>query len=144
MIRTTIFIEKYDWVVQCFISVTHYAADDIVDTIEGIGCTGKTLRDAERKLRAGEINAGLTYTSYRDRHSVMVTSLADSAAEQFNTTTHEIAHVCAHIANVVGIDPASEEFAYLVGDLSMAIFPKIRKLLCDCCRKKRHHGPQFN
>lgn len=34
MIRATIFIEKYDWVVECFISVTHYAADEILDTID--------------------------------------------------------------------------------------------------------------
>lgn len=136
MIKAKIYVERYDWVVECYISVTHYACAEILASMKAIGCNGKTLQQAGRKLSSGEVNGGLTYTSNRARRSVMVTSLADSAAQQFNTITHEIAHVCAHIASREGIDPASEEFAYLVGDFSMEIFPKVKGLLCECCRKK--------
>lgn len=136
MIRAKIYVERYEWVVDCYISVTHYACAEILESMRDIGCDGSTLRRAGRKLSSGEINGGLTYTNHRARRSVMVTSLADSAKQQFNTITHEIAHVCAHIASSEGIDMASEEFAYLVGDFSMMLFPKVKGLLCECCRKK--------
>ena len=136
MIRATIYIEQCDWVVDCYISVTHYACKEILANLRRIGCRGRVYINAKQKLNRGALNGGLTYTSYKDRHSVMVTSLAKSVKEQFNTITHEIAHVCAHIAEGVGINPASEEFAYLVGDFSMMLFPKIKGLLCECCRKK--------
>ena len=135
MIRTNIYLERYDWMVRCYIAVTHYACDDILATIRRMGCRGKIYDDAKNNLCNGAINSGLTYTSFRKRESVMVTAIADSAKEQYNTLSHEIAHVCAHIAEGVGIDPSSEEYAYLVGDFSMALFPKVKRLLCDCCRQ---------
>jgi hypothetical protein len=137
MIRANIYIKKYDWVVHCFISVTHYANDEILANLMRIGCRGGVYADAKEKLNRGEINGGLTYTSYRTKQSVMVTSLAESAEEQFNTITHEVAHVCAHIAQECDIPFESEEFAYLVGDFSMALFPKVKDLLCECCRNKK-------
>jgi hypothetical protein len=136
MIRANIYIEKYDWVVYCYISVTHYSNEEILENLKRIGCRGVVYLDAKEKLNRGEINGGLTYTSYKNRGSVMVTSIAESADEQFNTITHEVAHVCAHIAQECGILFESEEFAYLVGDLSMTLFPKIKDLLCECCRSK--------
>lgn len=136
MIRAKIYVERYDWVVDVYVSVTHYACAEILANMRAIGCDGATLRRAGRKLSSGEINGGLTYTNHRARRSVMVTSLAESAAQQFNTITHEIAHVCAHIASAEGIDMASEKFAYLVGDFSMMLFPKVKRLLCECCKKK--------
>lgn len=139
MIRTRIYIKRYDWLVTCYIAVTHYATEDILEDLRSIGCRGKNYQDAEAKLRKGEVNAGMTYTSYRNMESVMVTSIADSAAEQMNTITHEIAHVCAHIAYAMDIDMASEEYAYMVGDVSMAIFPKVNHLLCERCRKNNHN-----
>lgn len=137
MIKVNLYIDRYDWVVNCYISVTHYACEEILANLRRIECRGNVYLDAKEKLYSGELNGGLTYSSYRTRQSVMVTSIAESAKEQFNTITHEIAHVCAHIAEEIGISLASEEFAYLVGDLSMMLFPKIKGLLCDCCRKKR-------
>ncbi len=136
MIRAKIYVERYDWVVDVYVSVTHYATEEILANLRLIGCRGVTYGKARRKLMSGELNGGLTYTNHRARRSVMVTSLAESAAEQFNTITHEIAHVCAHIASSEAINPASEDFAYLVGDFSMEIFPKVKGLLCECCRKK--------
>lgn len=136
MIRAKIYIEEYDWEVFCYISVTHYATSEILANLRRIGCRGDTYLSAKEKLNRGEINGGLTYSSYRTKQTVMVTSIADSAAEQLNTITHEIAHVCAHISQWCGIDFEGEEFAYLVGDFSMCLFPKVKHLLCDCCKTK--------
>ena len=101
MIRAKIYIEKYDWEVFCYISVTHYATNEILANLRRIGCKEDIYLSAKEKLNRGEINGGLTYTSYRTKQTVMVTSIADSAAEQLNTITHEIAHVCALYRNGV-------------------------------------------
>lgn len=136
MIKTKLYIEKYDWVVTAYVAVTHYETDQILFDLRRIGCSGDTYDKAEGKLRENEINSGLTYSSKTDRESVMVTALSSSTKQQFNTICHEICHVCAHIASVENIDTTSEEFAYLVGDLSMDIFPDIKHLLCNGCRIK--------
>ena len=44
-----------------------------------------------------------------------------------------------HIAKEYGIDPQSEEYAYIVGDLGSKMFPYASKFMCDCCRKKVYH-----
>lgn len=136
MKRAKIYIDKYDWLVTAYIAITHYEADQILCDLRSIGCYGDTFLVADKKLNENELDSGLTYSSYKDRESVMVTALASSTKQQFNTITHEICHVCAHIAKEVGIDVYSEEFAYLVGDFSMELFPYIKNLLCNCCRKK--------
>lgn len=66
---------------------------------------------------------------------VIVTAQTESPDEFFNSLVHEICHCAIHIANVLYIDKNSEEFAYLMGDLNMTIFPHIKHLLCDCCRE---------
>lgn len=136
MIKLRVHIKKYDWTVNCYIAVTHYNSDEIVLQLWNLGCDGETLLKAEHSLRENKLNTGLTYSSTVYRESIMVTSIAKDSAEQFNTLTHEIAHVCVHIANASYINKNSENFAYLIGDLSMALFPRIKHLLCDCCRDK--------
>lgn len=137
MIKCSAYIEKYDWWVYCFIAVSHYDVDEILACLSAIGCDGYTMLDAEMKLRENELNSGLTYSSRVNRASVMVTAIADSAEQQFNTFIHEICHVGCHIANASYIDKNTEEFAYLLGDFSMSLFPKVKGLLCDCCRSKK-------
>ena len=137
MIKKRIYIQKYDWLVSCYIAVSHYDTDDILLDLWRIGCDEGNMYRAEEKLRENALNSGLTYTSNRNRESVMVTALSSDASEQFNTLTHEVCHVCAHIAREEDIDVHSEEFAYLVGDFSMALFPFVKSLLCDCCRTKK-------
>lgn len=136
MIKTRIYIDKYDWWVNCYIAVTHYDIEDIIRLLWHLGCDGATFNKAKRNLRENNINTGLTYSSFKDRESVMVTSLCNDAKEQFNTICHEIVHVCVHISNASYVDKNSEEFAYMVGDLSMVLYPKIKNLLCECCRNK--------
>lgn len=138
MIKCSVYIDKYDWWVYCFIAVSHYDVNEILACLTACGCDSYTLFDADEKLRENALNSGLTYSSYSNRASVLVTAIADSAEEQFNTFTHEICHVCCHIANASYINKNDEEFAYLTGDLSMALFPKVKHLLCDCCRSKRN------
>jgi len=135
MVKVHIILDNYDWDVYCYFAVTHYDVDDIMEHLWDIGCDGKFAYRAYKNLSENKLNSGLTYSSPVKRTSVIVTAITDSADEFFNSLTHEVSHCACHIANTMYINKDAEEFAYLIGDLNMAVFPHVKHLLCDCCRK---------
>ena len=135
MIRTTLFLPKYDWVVYCYIAVDEYYTYEILDKMRTIGADNRVLARAHRNLIAGSLNNGLTYSNPTMKKSVWVVALTSSAKEFFNTIVHEIRHLQQHIANEYDIDHNSEEACYLCGDIACLLFPYCRELLCDHCRK---------
>jgi hypothetical protein len=66
----------------------------------------------------------------------MVVARTSSAAEFFNSVTHEFCHLAGQIANIIGVDRAGEEVAYMVGEMARDFYPGVKHLLCDCCRSK--------
>ena len=135
MVRVHVILDNYAWELFCFFSATHYDTDEIMEHLWEIGCDGSYAYKAYQNLSANKLNSGLTYSSPVRRKSVIVTAQTESPDEFFNSLVHEISHCAIHIANVLYIDKNSEEFAYLMGDLNMTIFPHIKHLLCDCCRE---------
>lgn len=100
------------------------------------GCRGYSLRKAYRNLTEGNLNTGLTYSSFRNHETVMVLSLT-STPEQFqNSFDHEKGHLCRHISQAFGIAPYGEEAQYLSGYVGQKMFPVARKFLCKHCRKE--------
>jgi hypothetical protein len=41
-----------------------------------------------------------------------------------------------HICHELNIDPFSEEFQYLVGEIGLLMFPVAKRFLCEHCRDK--------
>ena len=136
MIRHTFVIWEHSWTVRTYFAVTGYWADEILGHLFRLGADMDTMRSAAKNLRRGQFNTGLTYTSPWNRETVMVVALASSGAEFFNSLLHEMKHLEEQIGQVIGIDPKSEQAAYFRGGVAREVFPHIRHLLCDCCRKK--------
>lgn len=136
MIRVTLYISKYDWVVDCYFAVDCYYANEIVTKCHKLGASDSTLADVWAKLSSGELNGGITYSNYRTRESVLVTQLTSSADEFFDSFVHETGHLATHIAIADGINLEGEEVRYIQGDVARALFPSCRKLMCECCRKR--------
>ena len=136
MIRHTFVIWEHDWIVRAYFAVNGYWADEILGHLQRIGADMDTMRSAARNLRSGQLNTGLTYTSPWNRETIMVVARASSGAEFFNSLLHEMKHLEEQIGSARGIDPKSEEAAYFRGGGAREIYPHIRHLLCDCCRKK--------
>lgn len=134
MIRQTIDIKALDWQVMIFYAVDTYYVDEIMSALVYAGAKGHILDDAFRSLSVGKLNSGLTYSG--NRHTVMVTQLTSSAEEFFDSFIHELEHVASHIIEANGIDPYSEDAAYLKGDLARLMFRECKTLMCDCCRHK--------
>lgn len=137
MIRQKIYIEKYDWVVHAYFAVTTYYTEEIMDKLWDLGCDGETMGVAHKNLDKGDLNTGLCYSNYRRRESVLVISKTTSSEQFLNSLHHELIHLQSHIAQVYRLRPTGEAVAYLSGDIIMQMYPRVKHLLCDCCRKKK-------
>lgn len=135
MLVQNIYLEDYDWCVKIFYAVSTYYIGEILGELESIGCNNKELEKAEDILSTGDYNIGLTYSSLLRRCSVIVIGLTTSPAEFQNTFDHEKGHLAMHISQELKIDPFSEEYQYLVGEIGLQMFSVAKYFLCEHCRK---------
>lgn len=134
MIIQEFYLKKVGWHVKVFYSVTCYYVYEILEALREIGCHGRTLEDAYRKLYDCELDTGLTFSNTDLRESVIVIATSSSAAEFNNSLQHEQRHLERHITDSLGIDPNSEDAAYIAGDIACAMFSHAKHLMCDKCR----------
>ena len=121
MIHYEIYFDKYDWSIEVFIVLSHPQIDRILRSVKSAGCSEKVLDLAENNLHE-EFNSGFTYSNTEFRKSIMVVNKSSSMVEFINTYNHEKNHVEMHICEELGIDPYSEEAAYLSGDMAQQLF----------------------
>lgn len=135
MIRQKIYLRKYDWTVYCYYAVSTYYVDEIMEKLWGIGVDASSAKQAYQNLSAGDLDTGLCYSNYKLHKSVMVVSKASSPAEFFNSLVHENRHLTSHIAKTFNLLSTGEEVAYLSGEISREIYPRVCHLLCNCHNK---------
>ena len=137
MIRQKITLPDYDnWTIYAYYATTRYAVDEIMERLWEIGVDANNARQAFENLSMGNLNTGLCYSNYSMRKSVLVIALTSSPAEFINSWHHELEHLESHIGKVFNLDPTGEDIAYLSGELAMEMYPRIKHLICDCCRHK--------
>ena len=137
MIRQKITLPDYDnWTIYAYYATTRYAVDEIMERLWEIGVDANNARQAFDNLSRGNLNTGLCYSNYSMRKSVLVIALTSSPAEFINSWHHELEHLESHIGKAFNLDPTGEDIAYLSGELAMEMYPRIKHLLCDCCRHK--------
>ena len=140
MITQSFYLDDWDWYVTVYYAVDTYYMDDILGNLEEIGCSDKKIDEIAEKLTSQQYNTGLTYSNLKGRCSVVVIGLTSTPAEFQNTFDHEKGHLAMHIAEVDGIDPFSEEFQYLTGEIGQLMFPVAKNFLCVHCRIKLKGG----
>lgn len=136
MITQDIYIPEYDWHVRIYYAVSTYWADRIASDMRRIGCYGIQLDRAYSILVKGDLNTGITYSNFKLGETVMVISLTSTPAEFLNSWEHEKNHLARHIEQAYGIDPYSEEAAYLEGEIAQKMFPVAKMFICEHCRGK--------
>lgn len=137
MIRQKITLSKYhDWEIYAYYAVTTYYIDEILEHLWNIGIDGSNALNAYNNLSKNSLNSGLCYSNYAKKKTVIVVAKSSSAKEFLNSMAHEASHACTHVATALHIDLRSEDYAYMVGDLCMEMYDKVKHLLCDCCRNK--------
>jgi len=117
MIHYEVHFDKYRWSVEVFIILSQPNIEDIMSAVEHAGGSQKVLKQAYANLME-DYNSGFTYTSSKYRKSIMVVNRSSSMEEFINTYNHEKNHVEMHMCEELGIDPYSEEAAYLSGNMA--------------------------
>jgi hypothetical protein len=138
MIRQVAYLPHYDWTIKAYFAVTGYWVNEIMAELAYAGANEEEMRLSYISLISGNLNEGICFSGEDSHTSIMVVAKTSSAAEFYNSTTHEFCHLAGQIAQIVGVDPAGEEVAYMVGDMARDFYPSIKHLLCDGCRKGKH------
>lgn len=121
MIRQRVDLHECDWYVTIFYDVRPQDTDKIMDALCHMGCADRHLHKAERLLRSGVPNEGLTYSSPYARESVIAVGHASSPLELCNTLLHEVDHLQVAICKADGLRTDGEDAAYLMGDITESI-----------------------
>lgn len=138
MIRQVAYLPEYDWVIKAYFAVSSYWVNEIMAELAFAGADEEQMWKSYDSLMSGNLDEGICFSGADTRTSILVVAKTSSAAEFYNSTTHEFCHLAAQIAQIIGVDPAGEEVAYMVGEMARDFYPSIKHLLCDCCRKNKH------
>ena len=136
MVTTGFYLGNRDWWVMCQLDVS--TTDDLRDVHEAlisVGCPDYKAREVCMTL--SQPNRGYTLTDYEGRYSLMFIGRTTDASQMYDSIQHECKHVVEHISNYYGVDPKSEEAAYLAGELGRKLFPAVAYVLCPRCEHAR-------
>ena len=139
MIHERLYIEKYDWVADCFFEVRGVDdASHILSLLQAIGTSRSVYQRARRHLMSGKRDTGFTFSSYSIRESVVIIGETSSHEEALNTFSHELRHLADDIMKASDMPLHGEPAAYLTGDIAMALFTSVVKVICGCkeCSEK--------
>ena len=142
MIRKVAYLPEYDWVIKAYFAVSSYWTDEILAELWNAGANEEEMYKSYLCLSSGNLDEGICYSGKYSRTSVLVVAKTSSAAEFFNSATHEFCHLAGQIANIIKVDRAGEEMAYMVGEMARDFYPSVRHVLCDGCRKGKHKVPR--
>lgn len=132
MHRKKLPIRRYGWRTTVLCGARSSDSEAILGLMRRLGASDKDLYAAESMLRKSAPNFGLTFSSFPNRESVVVIGVAESSSEYFNTVVHESFHLSKHIAQCDGIDPYSEDAAYITGDFVQRVYTEFGDQLCLC------------
>jgi hypothetical protein len=137
MIKVVVHNKKWNWTIHAFFAVNEYHVDEIMELLWMLDCDARMAQKAYSNLSSGELDNGLCYSNYRHRETVFVVAKTSSADEFANSLYHELTHLQAHFCETLHLRPTGEDVAYFTGEFIREIYPKIKHLLCDCCRTKK-------
>lgn len=109
------------WCIDIYYDAKPSNATEILDALWDLGCEKQHLYKAERLLRSGVDNEGLTYSNPYERRSIIVCGHTSSPFELCSTLFHEIDHLQVAICRADGLRTDGEDAAYLMGDITEAI-----------------------
>ena len=113
-----------------YYAIHGYYADEIIDSLVGMGIRGEKLEKARELLEEGKVNTGLTYV--KNGKAVCVIGKANSAAQYADSIQHEVMHLAVFISIAEGIPIESEEVCYIGGEIARKAWSKTKLLTSEC------------
>ena len=101
---------------------------DVYWSLLSVGCPDYKAREVCSTL--SQPNTGYTYTDYDGRYTLIFVSKATSTSQMYDSLIHEQKHAVEHISEYYGVNPKSEEAAYLAGEIGRLLFPAAAYVLC--------------
>ena len=136
MVQTGFYLGRNDWWIMASIGIED--REDLRDVYEALLSIGAPDYKAQEVcMTLSQPNTGYTYTNYDGHYTLMFVSRATSDAQMYDTIDHEKKHVVEHISDYYGVDPKSEEAAYLAGEIGRLLFPAVAYVLCPRCNMLR-------
>ena len=133
MILQKVYLKDFNWFINVYYAVNYNNIDDILYDLEYLECPYNQIIKALDLLQSQELNSGFTYSNLRRHESIMVIGLTTSPEQFQNTFDHEKGHLTMHISEALDIDPFSELFQYLSGDIGEKLYKKAKIFLCNIC-----------
>ena len=124
------------WEILFLFSFDTYDMERIYDALIWAEAPNSIIQQVSEKVSAGNLDEGFTFSNSSLRKTVFAIGKTSSGPEVLDSTVHEIIHITQHIATEDGIDPYSETFAYLGGDISREISDIVCELSCPHCNRK--------
>ncbi len=126
-----------DWTVDFLFAHRRNDLEGVLAVLRSYGAPAGLVEQAEDLMAAGP-NCGFTFSNSDRRLCLTWIGPQTEGAEWVNTTVHEIVHVAIAISSDAGIDPYTETFAYLVGDITEQVSDLLCLLSCDHCREGKN------
>lgn len=130
------YIETQRWSVLFYFDFDIRDQERILDALVWAEAPDSITEKVSEAISAGDFNEGFCFSNPSLRVSIVGIGKTDTGPEFLNTVIHEIAHLALHIAEEDGIDPYSEDLAYLMGDISHEISDIICEMSCPHCREE--------
>lgn len=128
-------LDEYGWYVKVYYAMTFYPIDDIVNDLYSVGCDDETVEETVEELMKFNKNDGFIHSNIFAHRSLIIIGPTSSAEQFMDTWDHEKGHLAMHICISEDIDPTSEEYQYLTGEIGRQMFKVAQLFLCDECRK---------
>lgn len=125
MIRHDTYIRKYDWSVTLFYNAKPRDTSYIMRVLHNNGLDATDYYNAQRLLNSERPNKGLTYNNPHRHCPVVVIGHVTDVWELISTIEHEGRHLIQGICNAHGINPDSEDAAYMEGDIFKQIIKEL-------------------
>ena len=128
-------LDKYNWCVKIYYSISFYQSEDILNDLVDLGCDEEDILIVKESIDDDVYDFASTHSNLIQRKTVIIFGKSSSASEFSNTLAHEVGHLASHISIAEGINPFGEEIQYLVGDITQQMFEVTERFLCEHCRE---------
>lgn len=135
MIQQGFSIGNRDWYIMAQYDIhTTKDLDEAYKTLLASGCPDYKAQRACMVLSRRD--TGYTFTNFDEHLTVMFISRSTSAEQMYDTIHHETKHAVEHISEFFGVNPKSEESAYLQGEIARQMFPAAAMVVCPKCNEE--------
>lgn len=136
MIQTGFWIGERDWWIMATIGIKgERDLNEVYQALMACGCPDVEAQKACMVL--SRRNCGYSFSDLEGQFTLMFASETDSPEEMFDTLVHELKHIVEHISSHYGLNPKSEEAAYLQGEIAKKLFPAVALAVCPKCHEEK-------